>query len=96
MCTLRAGYTAQVLSKLWREVITVCGKMDGKWHARNILKSPSGREMIYDPMNPKMDQKNYPFVNAKDIGNNEYNQLKNGKYIWSLMMMGHDYDFGLN
>lgn len=95
MCTLRAGYTAQVLTKLWREATTLCGRMDGEWHARNILKSPSGETMMVDPMNPKMDQ-NYPFINRLNLNTNEYHQLKHGYYPWSIEMNKHKYEVGLS
>ena len=95
MCTLRAGYTAQVLNKLWREATTLCGHMDGKWHARNILKSPSGQMIMYDPMNPKMDQQ-YPFINSINLSSNQYHQLKKWQYIWPIVMNNHTYKLGLN
>lgn len=95
MCTLRAGYTAQVLSKLWRETTTLCGSMDWQWHARNILKSPSGQKMMFDPMNPKMNQQ-YPFINSINLSSDQYNQLKNGNYIWPIVMNKHTYELGLN
>lgn len=95
MCTLRAGYTAQVLSKLWRETTTLCGQMDKEWHARNILKSPSGQMIMYDPMNPKIDQ-NYPFINSDTLSSDQYNKLKNGSYLWPIIMNNHTYELGLS
>lgn len=94
MCTLRAGYTAQVLNKLWRETTTLCGLMDSQWHARNILKSPSGQKLMYDPMNPSIAQWR-PFVNILDISN-QYENIKNGQYLWPIEMHKHKYELGLN
>ena len=93
MCTLRAGYTAQVLKQLWRKVTTLCGHMDGEWHARNILKSPSGQKLMYDPMNPSIEQWR-PFVNMLKI-DSEYEQIKNGTYRWLIKMNGHNYNMGM-
>jgi hypothetical protein len=95
MCTLRAGYTAQVLSKLWWEATTLCGNMEGEWHARNILKSPSGENIMMDPMNPKTGQW-YRFVNSTILPlSSTYDSLKNWSYTWSLTMNGNDYSMNI-
>jgi hypothetical protein len=95
MCTLRAGYTAQVLSKLWWEATTLCGNMEGKWHARNILKSPSGEKIMMDPMNPNTGQW-YRFVNSTILpSSSTYDSLKNWSYTWSLKMNGNEYNMNI-
>lgn len=95
MCTLRAGYTAQVLSKLWWEATTLCGNMEGEWHARNILKSPSGEKIMMDPMNPKTGQW-YRFVNSTILSSSStYDSLKNWSYTWSLTMNGNEYSMNI-
>jgi len=92
---IKSKNLSQVLNKLWREATTLCGHMDGKWHARNILKSPSGQMIMYDPMNPKMDQQ-YPFINSINLSSNQYHQLKKWQYIWPIVMNNHTYKLGLN
>lgn len=94
MCTLRAWYSAQVLNNLWREATTLCGSMGDSWHARNLLKSPSWKHLIFDAMNPQMHQW-YPFVNSLDISSSEYNSRLTAKEPRIITMAGHPYSLSL-